>query len=929
MSKIRVYQVAKELNVSSKDIITKLESLKIDIHNHMSTLEDNEVALVNKMFKKADGQAAPAAKADAPAPKVEAPAAKVEAPAAKVEAPAAKVEAPAAKVEAPAAKVEAPAEKTEEHDKKKPSWTVGTPKVNRPKRKSDYNKNSRPTKPNTPENKPAETKPVEQSKPVQQPAEQATPVVEEKVVVQPAKPKIDYRIASQPGYKRSQPYNKSNNTTTRPATTTPKVAAQPSKPGEPKPDYRIASQPGYKRSQPGGSRPSTSTNTSRPSTNTSRPNTNTSRPSAGKPSDAPVLETKTNTKKNKKKKNIRPEYNKNASLEDKFSKKQKGKKRRKEVKAVDNSQYYNAEGLLMVPELVTVGRFADMLGESAADVIMSLMAAGIMANLNQEIPFETVELIALEYEIECQLLIPVDEAEVIVEKYFEIAEDEERIVRPPVVTVMGHVDHGKTSLLDAIRETAVTVKEAGGITQHIGASEAVINGQRIVFLDTPGHEAFTTLRARGAQVTDIAVLVVAADDGVMPQTIEAIDHAKAAGVPIIVAINKIDKPGNNPDQVKKELSEHGILVEDWGGDVISVEVSALKNINIESLLEMIVLQSEVLELRANPEKTALGTIIDAKVDKGRGIVATLLVQDGTLEIGDSIVCGSAYGRVRAMYNHVGKRIKTAGPSTGVEITGLSEIPVAGDRFFVAEDDRVARKIAEKKSVSERSTSLKDTPQHVTLEDIFERIQAGKVKEIKIVLKADVQGSLEALKTSLLNVSTEEVTVNVIHSSVGTITESDVLLASASDAIIIGFNVRPSLIVEGLAIREGVELKTYRIIYEAINDVADALIGMLDPEFKEEVLGTIEVRQLIKVPNFGTIAGGYVMSGKITRSAEFRLIREGIVVHEGKISSLRRFKDDVKEVAKGYECGIGFENYNDMKENDIIEAFHMVEIKRKK
>jgi translation initiation factor IF-2 len=493
---------------------------------------------------------------------------------------------------------------------------------------------------------------------------------------------------------------------------------------------------------------------------------------------------------------------------------------------------------------------------------------------------------------------------------------------------MGHVDHGKTSLLDAIRETAVIDKEAGGITQHIGASEAMINGQKIVFLDTPGHEAFTTLRARGAQVTDIAVLVVAADDGVMPQTIEAIDHAKAAGVPIIVAINKIDKVGCNPDQVKSELSDHGLLVEDWGGDVISVEVSALKKINIEGLLEMILLQSEVLELKANPDRDALGTIIDAKVEKGRGIVTTLLVQNGTLSIGDSIVCGSAYGRVRAIFNHKGKRIKKAGPSTGVEITGLNEVPIAGDRFMVVEDDKVARSIAEKKQVDERNVTLKNTPQHVTLEDIFDQIQAGKTKEIKIVLKADVQGSLEALKTSLLKISNEEVAVNVIHSSVGTVTESDVLLASASDAIIIGFNVRPIQAVENLASQEGVELKTYRIIYEAINDIQDALIGMLDPEYKEEVLGKVEVRQVIKVPNVGAIAGGYVLTGKVTRSAEFRLIREGIVIHEGKISSLRRFKDDVKEVAKGYECGIGFENYNDMKEGDIIEAFHMVEIKRK-
>ena len=861
MSKIRVYQLAKDLNVTTKDIITKMEELNIEVNNHMSTLEDNEIVTIKKMFSQSD---------------------------------------------------EAP-------QKKKTSWTVGTPKVNRPKRKSDYqNRNNRP-----------------QNKPAQKPVAQAAPVKQETVQQAPAKPAVQNKPVQNKPVQNKPAQNKP--VENKAEQSKPPVKINP-KTG--RPDYRSNVQdPNAKpANKPAGNRPasnrpaSNSTTSARPTSNrpaSARPATKPApaNASAPKPTTAPATGEKKSSKK-KKKKHMKPEYNKNASLEDKFSKKIKKKSRKKEAKVFDNSEFFDAEGNLMVPQMVTVGKFAEMLGESSADVIMKLMAAGIMANLNQEIEFETAELIAMEYEVSCKVLVPVDEAEIIVEKYFVEAEDENMTSRPPVVTVMGHVDHGKTSLLDAIRETAVTDKEAGGITQHIGASEAVINDQRIVFLDTPGHEAFTTLRARGAQVTDIAVLVVAADDGVMPQTIEAIDHAKAAGVPIIVAINKIDKVGNNPDQVKSELSDHGLLVEDWGGDVISVEVSALKKINIEGLLEMILLQSEVLELKANTDRAATGTIIDAKVDKGRGVVATLLVQNGTLEVGNSIVCGSAYGRVRAMYNHLGKRTKTAGPSTGVEITGLSEIPVAGDRFFVAEDDRVARKIAEKKSVSERSVALKDTPQHVTLEDIFDRIQAGKTKEIKIVIKADVQGSLEALKTSLLRLTTEEVTVNVIHSSVGTITENDVLLASASDAIIIGFNVRPSIMVENLAQHEGVELKTYRIIYEAINDVSAALIGMLDPEFKEEVLGTIEVRQLIKVPNVGTIAGGYVMSGKITRSAEFRLIREGIVVHEGQIASLRRFKDDVKEVAKGYECGIGFENYNDMRESDIIEAFHMVEIKRK-
>lgn len=874
MSKVRVYQVAKDLNVSSKDIISKLGELKIVVNNHMSTLEDNEVALIKKVFNKS-GKKPVAEKASTP------------------------VEKPAAPVE----KADQPADnkdESKEKKQKKPSWTIGTPKTNRPKRKSDYkgnrnrNNDYNKNKPNRPKTKvEMQLESIKDKVPAKQPPKpapkkQEPPKVETKKVVE-------------------KPINDKKQTQKTAPTQKPQTKA--------KTNHKPSSKPA--QSRPENNKTNDNRKTDKNFTKPDLPK------STGKPEAKPDNR-KVHGKKKKKK-----QYSSNASLEDKFSKKVRGKKPKKIEKTVDNSQYYDDQDRLVVPEMVTVGKFADMLGQTISDVIMKLMAAGIMANVNQEIEYETCELIALEYDIETVLEVPVDETQEIIESYFTEDKAEDLESRPPVVTVMGHVDHGKTSLLDAIRSTAVTDREAGGITQHIGASEAIINGQKIVFLDTPGHEAFTTLRARGAQVTDIAVLVVAADDGVMPQTIEAIDHAKAAGVPIIVAINKIDKPGCNPDQVKSELSEHGILVEDWGGDVISVEVSALKNINIEGLLEMILLQAEVLELKANPDKDAVGTIIDAKVDKGRGVVTTLLVQNGTLEIGNSIVCGSAYGRVRAIFNHVGKRVKKAGPSTGVEITGLNEVPIAGDKFIVVEDDKVARQIADKKRIDERNEALKGTPQHVTLEDIFDQIQAGKTKEIKIVIKADVQGSLEALKTSLMKVSHEDVAVNIIHAAVGTVTESDVLLASASDAIVIGFNVRPTSLVESLAQQEGVELKTYRIIYEAINDVSDALIGMLDPEYKEEVLGKVEVRQTIKVPNVGMIAGCYVLEGKVTRAAEFRLVREGIVIHEGKISSLKRFKDDVKEVARGYECGIGFENFNDMKEGDILEAFHMVEIKRKK
>ncbi len=809
LSKVRVYQLAKDLNVTTKDIISKLEELNIEVNNHMSTLEDDEIATIKKIYNKTSESS----------------------------------------------KTTEVKENDSSSKQKKVGWTIGTPKVNRPKRKSDFVNN---TQKNNNASKPAQKQEVKKEE-----------------------------------VKKAHVQNKPV------ATKAPEKKAVENKPAEKK--------------------------------HTTRNQSNAPKQETGnkKTDSKPAVENK--PKKKKFKKGQKQVTTDNRTLEEKFSKKVKGKKKKKKYDPdlSANDQVIDEDGNYLIPESITVGELAKQIEENSSDVIMKLMGLGIMANLNQTIDFETAELVCMEYEISTKLFVAVNEDEVLIDTYFEDDKQDDLITRPPVVTVMGHVDHGKTSLLDAIRSSTVTDKEAGGITQHIGASEAMINGQKIVFLDTPGHEAFTTLRARGAQVTDIAVLVVAADDGVMPQTIEAIDHAKAAGVPIIVAINKIDKEGCNPNQVKQELSEHGILVEDWGGDVISVEVSALKGINIDGLLEMIILQSEVLELDANPNRAATGTIIDAKIEKGRGVVATLLVQNGTLSIGDSIVCGSSFGRVRAIFDHLNKRIKKAGPSTGVEITGLNDVPVAGDRFFVVDDDKVARQFAERRQISERNEALNVTPVHVTLEDIFDQIQAGKTKELKIVIKADVQGSLEALKQSLLKVSNEEVSVKIIHSSVGTVTESDVLLASASNAIIIGFNVRPLTMVEELASREGVELKTYRIIYEAIHDVSDALIGMLDPEFKEEVLGKIEVRQVIKIPNVGAIAGGYVLTGKVTRAAEFRLVREGIVIHEGKVSSLRRFKDDVKEVAKGYECGIGFENYNDMKENDIIEAFEMVEIKRKK
>ena len=594
-----------------------------------------------------------------------------------------------------------------------------------------------------------------------------------------------------------------------------------------------------------------------------------------------------------------------------------------EVAATNNGPTVTISGKLTVQEL------ANALDKSASEIIMKLMKMGTMATINQEISFEIAELVTKDYGFDL-VVGGTDEEEVeAIDALMEIEEDKEEDLkpRPPVVTVMGHVDHGKTSLLDAIRSTDVTKGEAGGITQHIGASEVSINGQKIVFLDTPGHEAFTSMRARGAQVTDIAILVVAADDGIMPQTIEAINHAKAAEVPLIVAINKIDKPAANPDRVKQELADQGLLVEDWGGDVIAVEVSARNKINIDTLLEMILLVAEVEELKANPDKRAVGTVIEAELDKGRGPVATVLVQGGTLKVGDPIVAGVASGKVRAMINSKGKRVKTAGPSTAVEILGLSEVPQGGDQFVAVPTDKIARSVAEKRQAMAREEMLKSN-QRMSLDDFFSQMGDADVKELNIVIKADVQGSVQAVKQSLEKLSNDEVVVRTIHGGVGAITESDIMLAAASNAIIIGFNVRPVPGAEVMAEKEKVDVRSYTIIYKAIEDVQAAMTGMLDPEYRDEDTGKAEVRETFKISGIGTIAGCYVTSGKIFRGSKVRLVRDGIIIHDGQLAALKRFKDDVKEVNNGYECGMSFVNYNDVKEGDIIEAYITKEVERK-
>ena len=613
---------------------------------------------------------------------------------------------------------------------------------------------------------------------------------------------------------------------------------------------------------------------------------------------------------------------------DKMMKKSKGKKhdyvnkKEKESKQDMSEVVKQDEGIFEIEDTIVVGDLAQILNVPATDVIMSIMKLGIMANINQTIKFETAEKVALDYDV---MLVQKEKEEVV---DFVIEEDREEDLKPrsPIVTVMGHVDHGKTTLLDTIRNTKVTNSEAGGITQHIGASEVVINGKKIVFLDTPGHEAFTEMRARGAQVTDIVIIVVAADDGIMPQTIEAIDHVKAAGVPMIIAINKIDKPTANIDRVRQELSEKGILVESWGGTTIDVPVSAKTGEHIDDLLEMVLLVAEMEELRANPNRKAIGTVVESKLDKGRGTVATLIVQNGTLKEGDPVVAGTAYGRVRAMLNSKGKRIKKAGPSTAVEIQGLNSVPDAGDQFFAVSSDKEARDLGTARQERKREEYMKQTSK-ISLEDLFEKMQSGEMKELNIIVKVDVQGSIDAIKKSFEKISNEEVVVKVIHGSVGAITESDVMLASASNAIIIGFNVRPATGAVSIAEREKVDMRTYRIIYEAIEDVEKAMKGMLSPEFVEEELGKAEVRMPFKVPKVGMIAGSYVLECKIQRNAKVRLVRDGIVIYEGEIDSLRRFKDDVKEVSTGYDCGIGLTNYNDIKEGDIIENYIIKEIKK--
>ena len=597
----------------------------------------------------------------------------------------------------------------------------------------------------------------------------------------------------------------------------------------------------------------------------------------------------------------------------------------KEQRQTEITQPKASKRIVRISEVVSVGELAKAMGVKAGEVVKKLMEQGMMATINQVLDTDTATLIASEFGYNVENVT--FDAEAAVEVGHQAKSEEHLQPRPPVVTIMGHVDHGKTSLLDAVRETNVTAGEAGGITQHIGAYMVDVHGRSVTFLDTPGHEAFTAMRARGAKVTDIVILVVAADDGVMPQTIEAINHARAASVPIVVAINKIDKPEANLDRIKQDLANHGLQPEDWGGDTVTVPVSAKTREGLPNLLEMLLLQADLLDLKANPDKPARGAIVEAKLDRGRGPVATVLVQEGTLKPGDPFVCGPFAGRVRAMIDDRGHKVMIAYPSTPVEILGLPSVPEAGSSFVVVADEATARQVAEHRAAKHREASLLKTSK-VTLEDLYRQVQAGDTKELRIVIKADVQGSAEALADALSRLSADEVRLNVLHSSVGGITESDVMLASASNAVVIGFNVRPEAKATAAAEREGVDVRLYEIIYDAINDVRDAMEGLLEPTYKEKVLGRAEVRNTFNIPSIGLIAGCLVTDGKITRNAQARLVRDSIVVHNGKVGSLKRFKDDAREVQSGYECGIGLDNFSDVKVGDFIEAYEMEQVARR-
>ncbi|NLM21459.1 MAG: translation initiation factor IF-2 [Peptococcaceae bacterium] len=922
MSTIRVHELAKELNLSSKDVIQKLNVIGIEVKNHLSAITVEDANKIKQILGK------PSASKDLPTKDLKskgetskrlseeskAPPENLKSPAEGSRLSQEKVrQDPGLKQQAPQTKVTGPSVQGDQSmpssQGPKPAGEMKRPQARQaPQRQNPMGEIRRPgqgQKPPMPGQRPPRERVAPQG--------QRLPGEMRRQPEQGQGPRGEMRRPPRPGdgtgprspMSGDRPFASGAQGETRP------VGHRPSGDGRRLPNQGPRPYPEGRRRPASGGRPG-SDNRKAPQTQRIR--------IEGKSVELTVAEQPVKRQAPDKKKahaNRDFHYNKKRGAEKDITAILRKNERPQTKEKKDTTPKH-----IVIPESMTVQELAMRMSRKASEVIKELMKLGVMATINQEIDSDTATIVANEMGVT---------VEVKVEKPLTVIEEEEDDVkdlkpRPPVVTVMGHVDHGKTSLLDAIRSANVTASEAGGITQHIGAYQIDVKNQKITFLDTPGHEAFTAMRARGAQVTDVAVLVVAADDGVMPQTVEAINHAKAADVPIIVAINKIDKPEANPDRVKQELTEYGLVVEEWGGDTIAVPVSAKTRKNIDSLLEMILLVAEMKELKANPNRKASGTVIEAKLDKGKGPVATLLVARGTLKVGDILIAGQSFGRIRAMVDDKGRRVKKAGPSMPVEVQGLSEVPSAGEIFNVVEDEKLARSITSARADEKKAEEIKQKS-IISLEDLFDKIKEGEVKELNIIIKADVHGSVEAIKQSLEKMSTQEVRVNIIHGGVGAISESDVMLAAASNAIIIGFNVRHDSNTKATAELEGVSIRLYRVIYDAIDDIKAAMEGLLDPDFKEVAQGKAEVRQVFKVPKIGTVAGSYVTEGKVTRSSKIRIVRDGKVIFEDEIESLKRFKDDVKEVVEGYECGIGLKNFHDIKEGDVFEAYILEEVKR--
>ena len=893
MSKIRVYDLAKQLGMDNKELVDKLGQAGIEVKNHMSALDDAEV----RKFEESRSES----EAEAKAPEVEVQEKRigsglirrrskvkkvvVEEP--PVEEIVAAEEKPAEAIISAATKpvVTAPEPVVEETDKQQPVGTEGPAPVG--------------------------VEPEEVAPQAAVPEEKT----EEKAAVKEAEPSAE---AAAPTAKVKKAAPKPKGSTTR-----AKILGRVELPQKvvPQPRKRPAAAPTKKRAD-------------RPE-RTARPKTPSIAPMA--PPDPDALTKEGRSKKKRKNKvdsgstagagrPMRRKDKREVYEPDRNERYRKGRKSNRPAKKTEITVSKAIKRKIRISDVISVGELAKRMGIKANDLIKELMAQGQMVTINHPLDYESAAILAAEFQYEVEN-VAFDEETILAHSDIEIDQESPDLLkpRPPVVTIMGHVDHGKTSLLDAIRAANVTEGEAGGITQHIGAYDVDLGGRKITFLDTPGHEAFTAMRARGAQVTDLVILVVAADDGVMPQTKEAINHSKSAGVPIIVAVNKIDKPGANPERVKQELADLDLLPEDWGGETIFVEVSAKEQTNIEQLLEMILLQAEVMELKADPDKRAQGTVVEARLDKGRGAIATVLVQHGTLHVGDPIVAGLHYGRVRSMADDRGQVLKDAGPSVPVEVTGLSGVPSAGDSFYALEDEKTAKDVVQHRQQKSREAELAKHSR-ISLEQLYARLQEGDVKELKVIIKADVQGSVEAVADTLSKLSTDACRLLVTHSGVGGISETDISLAAASDAIVLGFNVRPAPKAAGLAELEGVDIRLYSVIYDAVNDIKSAMEGLLEPTLVEEELGRADVRETFHVTKVGTVAGCYVTSGKILRNAKARLLRDDVVIWTGKLDSLRRFKDDVKEVATGYECGIGLENYNDIKPGDVIEAFEVKEVK---